>query len=124
MPDFVLPGLVLLLATTMPVAWKWTLGLRRSAMAVAGLSLLTAVLIETTSSFWYADSVAIKVGANWIATLGAALGVLVYRFYRDPERTVPGAPNLIVSPADVDRPIQGGWPHRRKSLYSRPGRWD
>jgi phosphatidylserine decarboxylase len=37
---------------------------------------------------------------NWMLTLAAAFALLMYRFYRDPERTIPLSPDIIVSPAD------------------------
>jgi hypothetical protein len=79
MPDFLLPGLALSLITTLPLAWKWTLGIRRTAVAVAALSAVTAVLIEITPFFQDAgdaDGTLLKAGANWVLTLAAAFALL------------------------------------------------
>jgi phosphatidylserine decarboxylase len=101
MPGYVLLGLALSLTTTLPLAWKWVLGMRRTAVAVAILSLSTGMLIEVTASFFDRPvAPLLKAGANWLLTLVAAFVLLAYRFYRDPEREVPLAPNVIVSPAD------------------------
>jgi phosphatidylserine decarboxylase len=101
MPAHLLLGLALSLATTLPLAWKWALGMRRTAAAVAALSLSTGMLTEMMAPF-FQDGVGtlLKAGANWFLTLVAAFGLLAYRFFRDPERNVPLAPNVIVSPAD------------------------
>jgi phosphatidylserine decarboxylase len=101
MPGFLLIALALSLTTTLPLAWKWVLGVRRAAVAVAALSLSTGMLIEKTASlFANSGGILLKAGANWAMTLAAAFAFLAYRFYRDPERKVPVAPNVIVSPAD------------------------
>jgi phosphatidylserine decarboxylase len=100
MPGYILLGLVLSLTTTLPLAWKWALGMRRTAVAVAALSLSTGILMELTVPFDRAVGILVKGGANWLLTLAAAFALLAYRFYRDPERTVPLDPNVIVSPAD------------------------
>lgn len=100
MPDFFVPGLALSLATTIPLAWKWALGIPRTALAVAVLSLLTAALLDMTGFLENADSLLVKATVNWLLTLAAAFALLVHRFYRDPERTVPLVPDVIVSPAD------------------------
>ena len=36
----------------------------------------------------------------WVAVLPLAFAALVAWFFRDPERSIPGAPGLLVSPAD------------------------
>ena len=46
MPGYFLLGLALSLTTTLPLAWNWVLGVRRTAVAVAALSLSTGILIE------------------------------------------------------------------------------
>jgi len=101
MPGSFLLGLALSLASTLPLAWKWVLGVRRTAVVVAALSLSTGMLMELTAPF-FAHGVGIlaRAGGNWLLTLTAASALLAYRFYRDPERDVPHHPGVIVSPAD------------------------
>lgn len=94
-------ALALALATTLPLAWKWQLGVRRTAAVVALLSLVTAVPAQFASrSVAFPDSIPAQAVLNWILTLSAALALLLYRFYRDPEREIPTAPHVVISPAD------------------------
>ena len=89
MPGYFLLGLALSLATTLPLAWKWVLGVRRTAVVVAALSLSTGMLMELTAPFFAHDvGILARAGGNWLLTLTAASALLAYRFYRDPERDV------------------------------------
>jgi phosphatidylserine decarboxylase len=97
---FLLLALLLSLASTLPLAWKWVLGTRRVALTIAALSLATGLLLLAVPAMRNLDSLLIKAGVNWLLTLVIAFGLLAYRFYRDPERSVPLTPGLVVSPAD------------------------
>jgi len=97
----ILLATTLSLVTTLPLAWKWQLGMRRTAVAVAGLSVLAGLVIERILwSLRAPIGIESTVVLTWLLTLGAALGLLLYRFFRDPERTVPLTRGVIVSPAD------------------------
>jgi phosphatidylserine decarboxylase len=101
MPAYLLIGLAASLTTTLPLAWKWMLGVRRTAVAVTVLSLSAAMLMEMMAPFFpNGIGTLYKAGANWLLTLLAAFGLVAYRFFRDPERQIPLTPNVIVSPAD------------------------
>jgi phosphatidylserine decarboxylase len=93
-----LAGGLLALALSVPLAWKWELGVRRVAIAVAGLAVLAGLLVWALpgdpSTF---------VGALLVAaiSLAAAFAILAYRFYRDPERTPPQlSDDVVICPAD------------------------
>jgi phosphatidylserine decarboxylase len=77
-------GVLLALVTTLPLAWKWQLGLARAATAVAALAALAAALVAVAGALW---------------PLGTVVAV-AYRFYRDPPRNVPNRDDLVLSPAD------------------------
>jgi phosphatidylserine decarboxylase len=99
MYDFVVFGALLAEATAIPLAWKWRLGIGRSALTIGLLALALGALLATLTA-WLTPSVVIQTGLLWLLTLAAALSIMAYRFYRDPERTSPGLSNAIVSPAD------------------------
>lgn len=109
MPTTILFGTALSLATSLPLAWKWKLGLGRTSLAMAALGVAAGLV--TAGAFrlvgvaggWRldpGDRMTLMVGITWILTLGAAAGLLLFRFFRDPERTIPDAPHVVVSPAD------------------------
>jgi phosphatidylserine decarboxylase len=59
---------------------------------------------------------------NWLGGLLLVLGVFVLFFFRDPERTIPSDPDLILSPADgrvmeVVEEARGENPGRRISVF-------
>jgi len=95
----VLIGAALALATVLPVVWKWRLGLRDVlpyvlALTIAGVGVASVVWWTSgLTGVWLAATV-------WIWTVGAVGICLVYRFYRDPERTPPDRGDVVLSPAD------------------------
>ena len=99
MLDFALPATLLSLMTTLALAWKWRLGMLRTAFVVFALALLFSQLVALLGNV-IATNLMLRVGLVWVLTLAAAFGILAYRFYRDPERTVIDRDDLIVSPAD------------------------
>src|SRR6267142_1990276 len=99
MKDYMLPGLILCLLTTLPLAWKWQLGVLRVAGIVLALSTLSSLIVGPLGGPaglepWQ------QCFLIWLLTMGAAIAILAYRFYRDPERTPPASEDAIVSPAD------------------------
>jgi len=79
----------------LPLAWKWGLGLLRVAAAAAALASASGVLLWGIGYDPLLTPLAV-----WLMTVAAAGVVLVYRFYRDPEREPPGSDEAIASPAD------------------------
>jgi phosphatidylserine decarboxylase len=94
-----LVGTALAIITVVPLAWKWQLGVRRMAFICLLLALPSSLLVACL-----ANLIPIIPGLRsiltWVITLAAVFSFLAYRFYRDPERTVPEGDNAIVSPAD------------------------
>jgi phosphatidylserine decarboxylase len=88
-------GAVAAEATLLPLAWKWNLGLWRVAAATAALASVSGVLL------WGINYELLPISLTvWLITVTAACVVLVYRFYRDPERESPDSEEVIASPAD------------------------
>jgi phosphatidylserine decarboxylase precursor-related protein len=99
MQGYMTVGLLLALLTSIPLAWKWHLGVGRTSVVIMALALLGDFVVA-----WIRKTVAFdewtSAGLVWMLTVGAASLLLAYRFYRDPERTAPGREDAIVSPAD------------------------
>jgi len=92
-------GLLLALLTTLPLAWKWQLGVHRTAVFIVALAVLSGLGVGFLGNVLALNPV-FRVGLIWTLTLTVAFAVLAYRFYRDPERTAPNRDDVIVSPAD------------------------
>lgn len=94
-----LAGCLLALAITVPLAWKWELGVRRVALATVGLALVSALAVFIVTS---SDTATLqRTGLVASIALVAAFAILAYRFYRDPERSTPAvADDVVISPAD------------------------
>jgi phosphatidylserine decarboxylase len=99
MGSFLLIGIVLALATTLPPAWKWQLGVARTAAAVTAIGLLCGVIVVLLDGVVEIGGVVAAI-LVWGLTVAVALALLLYRFYRDPERRPPDGEGLILSPAD------------------------
>ncbi len=110
MPDYVIFATALSLATTLPLAWKWQLGVLRSGLYVLAISMLVAVVL--TVGRWLVLGVVAGTLTLWGATVIVAAAGLLIAFFRDPERPIPGRQDVIFSPADgrvvYVRPIQPG----------------
>jgi phosphatidylserine decarboxylase len=92
-------GVLLALVTTLPLAWKWQLGLARAATAVAALAALAAALVAVAGALWPLGTV-VAAALAWLLTCVFAVVAVAYRFYRDPPRNVPNRDDLVLSPAD------------------------
>jgi phosphatidylserine decarboxylase len=111
-------GFLLALGTALPLAWKWQLGVRRTAIVLAALALVSSLVI---ASIGVAVELApaLRTVFVWLLTTASAVALVAYRFYRDPERIAPRRDNVIVSPADgeviyVHPVLEGVLPVARK----------
>jgi phosphatidylserine decarboxylase len=98
MHDFIIVGFSLAVITALPLAWKWQLGVARTVFAVGTLALAAGLIISSIGNTIV--PIMIRAGAVWLLTISAAVAILAYRFYRDPERKIPERRDAIVSPAD------------------------
>lgn len=92
-------GIVAALAFTLPLAWKWQLGVRRVAIGVVVLGIFASLGVWGLDALVGIGSVVFAV-VTAAATVVLALAVLAWRFYRDPDRTPPQDEGVVVSPAD------------------------
>jgi phosphatidylserine decarboxylase len=87
------------LAITVPLAWKWQLGLARSTVFVVlcacSFGAVTRAVIPGID-----PSKPTRVLSILVLTLLASFTILIFRFYRDPERVAPRVDGAILSPAD------------------------
>lgn len=97
--SYVVAGGLAALGTALALAWKWQLGLRRTAAAVTALATASATLVTMLGKA-LALSGRVRAVLTGASTLAGAFAVLAYRFYRDPERVAPDRDDAIVSPAD------------------------
>jgi phosphatidylserine decarboxylase len=111
MPSYLIGGTALALATGLPLAWKWQLGVLRASAYVLAVSMLVAVAL-TGVSRWLALNALTGTLAMWGATVLTALAGLLVVFFRDPDRPAHSREDVIVSPADGRvvylRPVQPG----------------
>lgn len=111
MPGYLIGGSALALATGLPLAWKWQLGVWRACGYLLAVSMLAAVAL-TGAGRWLALNALSGTLAMWACTVLAALAGLLIVFFRDPDRPAPRREDAIVSPADGQvvyvRPVPPG----------------
>jgi phosphatidylserine decarboxylase len=90
-----LTGVLIALAVALSLAWKWELGLLRVGIAV-GLIAASVAAITAPADL----TGGIRAAAVAALSLGIALAILAWRFFRDPERQPPARDDVVVSPAD------------------------
>jgi phosphatidylserine decarboxylase len=95
----ILIGILLALITMLPLAWKWQLGVLRIGALVLLMVLLSGLLV-TLLGKWLSITLLLQIFLTWLIAVLAVFAFLAYRFYRDPERSVPDLAGVIVSPAD------------------------
>ena len=99
MSAYLIVGAALALATALPLAWKWQLGVLPAALVVLAASLPAGIIVSGLSSLAHLTMIADVLAVWGIALLGCVGGLLIF-FFRDPERTPPGNTGVITSPAD------------------------
>jgi phosphatidylserine decarboxylase len=92
-------GAAVAVAFSLALASKWQLGMRRSALALAPMAMSAAGVVIALGQVISLDrALAAALVAGVILVLAGS--TVLWRFYRDPERTAPDRPDAILSPAD------------------------
>jgi phosphatidylserine decarboxylase len=99
MLTYLLIGVLLAWATVLPLAWKWELGLARASLFTLTVGALACLAVLGLGGLLGLSGIVAAV-LVWALAMTCVVAVLAYRFYRDPERTVPMSEGLITSPAD------------------------
>ena len=99
MHSCMLAGALLALMTSIPPAWKWQLGIRRTFWVIVALAVLSDLVVAAIGNIFALNEWTCA-GLVWALTVAAAFAFLAYRFYRDPERKAPDRNDVVVSPAD------------------------
>jgi len=90
---------LLALGTALPLAWKWQLGVIRTAVVVGAFAVCSVMVVGAAAPAVGLGTWA-TVASIWILTIAGAFALLAFRFYRDPERCAPERSDVVVSPAD------------------------
>jgi phosphatidylserine decarboxylase len=92
-------GLGVALAIALPLAWKWELGVVRVAAVVIAFAIVSGLVIGLAAAFVDFGIVPTGLLVAFV-TLALAVIMMLFRFYRDPERRPPEGDGLVLSPAD------------------------
>ena len=95
MLEITIIGGLLALATGLPLAWKWELGVARSALTLAVLAVAAGALATLVGLDGLAGTAFV-----WLLTVALATALVLWRFFRDPERVTPEGDDIVVSPAE------------------------
>lgn len=88
-------GVALAMITASLLAWKWELGVGRSALVVLALTIMIAAALAAVGTGPLLTGALVFFGGLALAGL-----IVLWRFYRDPERVAPDRDDVVVSPAD------------------------
>ncbi len=87
------------LAILIPLGWKWELEKRIFIPASLLIGVSSGIITSGLRPVW-SPTPLFEYVLNAIVIASMALALLLWRFYRDPERITPEQPGLIVAPAD------------------------
>jgi len=94
----ILTAVAITLLVVVPLAWKWQLGIGRCAAFVITCACIFGAITVLVSGSSLGKSA--QVIAIVLMAVLTSLAVLLFRFYRDPERLTTQVEGAIVSPAD------------------------
>jgi len=92
-------GLILSFITLVPLGMKWEIEKKVTILTAFVIGILCGAIVDGLTSFWNLRfSQIIMLQISIIAIISSSL--LLWRFYRDPDRETPEDENAILSPAD------------------------
>jgi phosphatidylserine decarboxylase len=98
---FALLGAVISTAGMLLLAWKWNLSISSILMGAITMSLAASLpFLGMYRSNRYDWLLLLSIGGQIALAMALALGIILYRFWRDPDRTPPQEDGVILSPAD------------------------
>lgn len=92
-------GLVLSFITLVPVGLKWELEKKIVIPAAFLIGTMSWILVQVTTTFWNLTFFQIVIYQVFLIGI-ISISLLLWRFFRDPERIPPEDENVILSPAD------------------------
>ncbi|MFX0194927.1 MAG: phosphatidylserine decarboxylase [Candidatus Hodarchaeota archaeon] len=92
-------GLVLSFLALLPLGLKWQIQKRVIILAALLIGMLSGTVVNGITSFWNLRLYHVLV-LQVLVVAATSISLLLWRFYRDPERITPEDDNAIVSPAD------------------------
>jgi phosphatidylserine decarboxylase len=92
-------GVLLGLVFLVPLGWKWDIDRTITIVSAVCIGFMSGFIIQGVSGFWKV-SLLLQMLLQVIVILCIAGMLLIWRFFRDPEREPPPIENAIVSPAD------------------------
>jgi phosphatidylserine decarboxylase len=92
-------GLVLALVILVPLGRKWDIDRKVTIPAAACIGFVSGFAVKALEVLWAPGNL-LKLSMQIIVILSLAAALLLWRFFRDPERDVPPGSKTIVSPAD------------------------
>jgi phosphatidylserine decarboxylase len=92
-------GLILSLIILIPLSIKWELETKITIPAACLIGIISGVIVNAFVINWNITFFHILIGEGFIIIFFSTL-LILWRFYRDPERISPVGDHIVVSPAD------------------------
>lgn len=97
--EIFISSLILSLTILVPIGAKWEIGNRTSIPIALCVGVITGAIVNVVEMVWSFKFIQLYY-LEFILIVSIATSLLLWRFYRDPERVPPPIENVILSPAD------------------------